>query len=119
LPAEKESFEHFFWYCPTTSRIISRFFQEYINVPIDKTLFFTGAMYTDTNQLINFQKPVLIVFSLLRYCLWNFKLRKKLPTWHGITSEFFYHMHIMSLSSKKFYGSVLNCNWLKSRPEEN
>jgi hypothetical protein len=43
FPAERESVEHFFWFFPTTSKLIERFGVEYLNRVIIKELFFTGT----------------------------------------------------------------------------
>jgi hypothetical protein len=88
LPAERESFSHFFWYCPTSAKIIYKFFENYIVEEKNITLFFSGCVMLQ-NKRVHI-RPLSMVFNILRFILWNFKLRKKLPTWPSVVSEFFY-----------------------------
>jgi hypothetical protein len=87
FPAERETFEHFFWYCPSTNKIITKFFEFFIEGTMSKKFFFTGC--TDEGGTTVFSRPAAIVFNVLSFVLWNFKLRKKLPTWPGVIAEFF------------------------------
>jgi hypothetical protein len=102
FPAERESVEHFFWFCPTTSRIINRFENEFLNVVLTKELFFTG---TRENK---FELVTLIVMSVIKFCLWQFKLRKKVPTWYAFISDFNFIFNSLTASSKKLKIDVSN-----------
>jgi hypothetical protein len=113
FPAEKETFTHFFWYCPTTSSLLKRFFSKYFNREPDYMAFLTGLWETDGRK--EFSNCVAIVCSVLKYCLWIFKLRKKLPSWHSFESEFFYFFNVMLGSSNKHKLEVQRCQWLKRR----
>jgi hypothetical protein len=116
LPAEQESFIHFFWYCPTSAKIIDKFFDSYIEGEKNITLFFSGCV-TLQNKLVHI-RPLSIVFNVLRFILWNFKLRKKLPTWPSVVSEFFYFFNVLLKCSRKFQEEVFNCNSLKRNRDE-
>jgi hypothetical protein len=74
FPAERETFIHLFWHCPSVNKLIKRFFDTYIDGDADPYFFFTGCYRIDnrTELLV----PVLIIFNVLRYAVWNFKLRK-------------------------------------------
>jgi hypothetical protein len=115
LPAERESFSHFFWYCPTSTKIIDKFFENYIEGDKNITLFFSGCV-SRQNKLFH-SRPLSIVFNILRFILWNFKLRKKLPTWPSAVSEFFYLFNIILKCSRKFQEEVYTCNYLKRNRE--
>jgi hypothetical protein len=117
LPAEKETFEHFFWFCPSVNKILTRFFTEYISIPVDKSVFFTGSKRDDDRDAYIFREEVLIIFSLIRFVFWCFKTRKKLPSWHGVCGDFFYTLNVMLKSSKNFNANILGCGWLKIRRE--
>jgi hypothetical protein len=112
LPAERESFAHFFWDCPSSNFVICKFFSMYFreNVRVTKNIFFTGIMNEENSTL---SLPVLLICSLLKYILWIFKLRKKLPSWPSFNSEFFYYFNVLIESSRKFKVAVSTCDWLK------
>jgi hypothetical protein len=112
LPAERETFTHFFWFCPTTHNLIIKFFEVYFRDEVQKTrtLFFTGIVGTNVK---NFSLPVLLVLSLFKYILWNFKLRKKLPSWPSLNNEFLYMFDIITKSSRKIQENVASCKWFK------
>jgi hypothetical protein len=40
LPAERETFQHFFWYCPTTEKIINKFWETFFSGTLCKKGFF-------------------------------------------------------------------------------
>jgi hypothetical protein len=111
LPAERESFIHFFWYCPTSSKIIQRFFETFVEGEINLVSYLTGCIYA--GDKVFFSRPVLIVFNILRFILWNFKLRKKLPTWPSVCSEFYYFFNTLIKCSRKFQDEVFACNSFK------
>jgi hypothetical protein len=50
-------------------------------------MFFLSGCEIRRDKLV-YSKPVSIIFNILRFILWNFKLRKKLPTWPSVVSEF-------------------------------
>jgi hypothetical protein len=102
FPAERKTFQHFFWYCPTTHLVLIKFFREYFKEGFAPTLEFSfwGVAPEPGRKIDNV--PVLIICSLIRYTLWTFKLRKKLPSWPSFQSEFFYHLNSMLASPKKF-----------------
>jgi hypothetical protein len=102
FPAERESVEHFFWFCPTTSKLIERFGFEYLNTAITKELYFTG---TRDN---NFELASLIVMSVIKFCLWQFKLRKKTPSWYSFISDFNFILNSLTAGSKKLKIDVSN-----------
>jgi phage-related protein len=112
FPAERETFQHFFWDCPTTSKIITVFFQRYLTINVDnaRDTYFTGIVFTASKN--EFSLPVFVICCLMKYIFWCFKLKNKLPTWHSFNSEFFYVFNVMLNSSNKFATTVRNCKWL-------
>jgi hypothetical protein len=112
LPAERESFEHFFWNCPTSAALINKFFNIYFRQGtwVKKTVFFTGIV--DEEKKV-FSLPIFFICSLLKYILWVFKLKKKLPNWPSFNSEFLYHFNILMASSLKLSDVINGCNLLR------
>jgi hypothetical protein len=102
FPAERESVEHFFWFCPTTSKLIERFGAEYLNAVVTKELFFTGIRDN------KFELATLIVMSVIKFCLWQFKLRKKVPSWYAFISDFNFIFNSLTASSKRLKIDVSN-----------
>ncbi len=92
---QKESFVHLFRGCPVTSNILLQFLRlNRIVIPSDNTVFEESYWYGTINQATC--KPTLLLFDCFRYCIWNFKSRKKVPTLaslndmiHGIISSIF------------------------------
>jgi hypothetical protein len=116
FPAERETFTHLFWHCPYTNKLIMRFFDTYIDGEVDLSYYLTGCYNPDNSKEISV--PVLIIFNVLRYAIWIFKIRKKLPSWHGLNSEFLYIFDTILRVSKKFKMAVSRCNRLKNRRED-
>jgi hypothetical protein len=112
FPAERKTFIHLFWHCPSVNKLIKRFFDTYIDGNVDLQFFFTGCY--QINNRYELSVLVLIIFNVLRYAVWNFKLRKKLPSWHGLNSEFLYCFDTILNVSRKFNAAVSKCKWLKN-----
>jgi hypothetical protein len=117
LPAELESFSHFFWHCPTTQGLIKKFFDSYLTIECSFSAMHLGC-YTEENKH-KFSVPLAIIGGLFKFVLWNFKLRKRLPTWPSVVSDFFFIFSSMLGASRKFEGEVNRCNLFKRSTEEN
>jgi hypothetical protein len=110
LPAPRETFEHFFWHCPTTTTLLKNFWEYYlVGEPCQKK-FFSGIVDTTDKTSV----PAAVVFGVFKFCLWNFKLRKKMPTAPSINSDFLYVFNSILGSSKKFRESTQRCKILKN-----
>jgi hypothetical protein len=108
LPAQRESFSHFFWDCVAVEKLIYNFSMFAINRTMSKSNFFTGVDDTGT-----FYDTVFLVVSLFKYALWQFKLRKKVPSWPSLKHEFLYLLNILMGSNKTIRIKLLNCNWCR------
>jgi exonuclease III len=95
LPAARESFNHFFWDCPTTGNIISNMLRMYFNTDPFKE-FFTGTY----NENI-FSEVHCIIYDTCKYVLWQFKLKRRLPNIHSFADEVNYLIIQMRMSCKK------------------
>jgi hypothetical protein len=111
LPAVKESYSHFFWYCPTTQGLIKRFFDSFLTIDCSFTAMQLGCYQKDEKMVFSF--PLAIVCGLIKFVLWNFKLRKRLPTWPSVVSDFFFIFSSMLGASRTFEDDVNRCNLFK------
>jgi hypothetical protein len=111
LPAVRESYSHFFWFCPTTQGIIKRFFDSFLTIDCSCTAMHLDC-YQKDNKLV-FSLPLAIVCGLLKFVLCNFKLRKRLPTWPSVVSDFFFIFSSMIGASRTFEDDVNRCNLFK------
>jgi hypothetical protein len=87
FPAERETFQHFFWDCPTSNYVINRFSDMYTRVDENKKkeIYFTGIVRDGNKD--DFVLPVFLVCCIIKYTLWNFKLKHKLPGWYSLFSQ--------------------------------
>jgi hypothetical protein len=71
LPAERETFQHFFWDCPSVNSIIKVFFETFFRdgVELTKEFFLYG---TSPGQ--HYNPAVAVVCAVLKYTLWVIKL---------------------------------------------
>jgi hypothetical protein len=112
LPAERETFTHFFWYCPTVEPLITRFFNTFCTVDPDMDFYFTGTY----NML--FFKPALLVFSLAKFVFWQIKLKKRIPSWYMFITDFNYILGTVMKCSKKIKYMINNCVMFRQPRDE-
>jgi hypothetical protein len=105
LPAERESFVHFFWYCPTVNGILTDFFGRHIAFTVTKRNYFFGTSGDD-----NFCEPVAVVFDILKFVFWQLRIRRRLPNRHNVESEFNYILGLTMNGNKKLKGQINSCN---------
>jgi hypothetical protein len=82
-----ESIVHLFWECTNVGEIIKGFFNELMNtnnLEIDKNKFFTGwcGKSKDNTTFI------LICVHLIKYVIYNFRNKNRLPTFFTLKEEF-------------------------------
>jgi hypothetical protein len=110
LPVPRETFDHFFWHCPTTTFLITKFWEYFlVGGPCQKK-FFSGIIDATEKTSV----PAAVVFGVFKFCLWNCKLRKKMPTAPSINSDFLYLFNSILGSSKKFKEMTQRCKLLKN-----
>jgi hypothetical protein len=108
LPAERETISHFFWYCPYTAQSINHLFQLIFNFLVNIDNFFKG-----TGPDTKYSEALMIQFDLIKYILWLTKLRKRLPSVHSVSSDFFYVSGTTIGYNNKLNTLVTECNWLR------
>jgi hypothetical protein len=108
LPAERETIKHFFWYCPTANQSIIALTGELINFVPSQSNFFLG-----TDNMGAYNDALMLIFDLIKFILWQHKLRKKLPTNHSMRGDFVYFWGIFLGSNKKLKTAVTNSNFVR------
>jgi hypothetical protein len=115
LPAERETFQHFFWECPTSNNLIIKFLENFFraDLPASKELFLYG-----TALGMQYNNTTGIVCGIFQYTFWAIKLKKRFPTWPLVKNEFLYHLNTALGASKKFKQQILTCNLHKQYRDE-
>jgi hypothetical protein len=58
FPAERETFLHFFWYCPVVNNILIAFFHENFRIEVNRREYFLGCRNED-----DFNDSLMIVLT--------------------------------------------------------
>jgi hypothetical protein len=96
LPAERETIQHFFWHCPVSNQSIKTLCSELFNFDTNQLCFFTG---TDDKGI--YHDAINLIYDLIKFILWQHRIRKKLPTQHSMRSDFIFHWNIILGINKK------------------
>jgi hypothetical protein len=83
LPSPLETFAHVFYFCPSVENIINQFCDKYCTRRVSKQEYFTGTVSLSEKE----NKTVSLVFDILRYCIWQCKLAKKIMSFTTIELE--------------------------------
>ena len=99
--AYRENFYHLFYRCPVTCRLLRQWANCLEPVPdIDTPEFCNFYWYGNTDN--DNDPPILVLVpDLFKYCLWKFKLRRKIPSFPAILSEFKFLLGTFCAASKK------------------
>ena len=74
FPAEKESFSHLFYNCPTTNKLLLTFLARFFTInSLTATEFFASKI----NEKEDDNKALQLALDIFRYYIWNCKLEKK------------------------------------------
>jgi hypothetical protein len=114
LPADRETIQHFFWHCPVSNQSITTLCRELFIFDTNKLGFFTG---TDDNG--KYHDAINLIYDLIKFILWQHRIRKKLPTQHSMRSDFIFHWNIIIGSNKKIKNAVTNNNYVRRHNGEN
>ena len=113
LPAPRETFAHLFWYCTVVSRIIGRFSQDYFRIEINLKRFFDGQFTNnETENMVE-----IFVLDTLKYVIWNFKLKKVLPTFLGVCEDVQYELATVTRLNPDIRHILTNSNIFKNNRE--
>ena len=103
FPAEKESFSHLFYYCPTTNKLLSTFLERFFTInSLTATEFFASKI----NEKEDDNKALQLALDIFRYYI-------KIPTVGNIFNEINDTIGtIYSLSSKTKHAAE-SCNFFR------
>ncbi len=84
-----ETFSHLFYDCDTTRSWHEKFLREHLpvnffNNDVEKKMFFVTGFNNRYPRNMFLTTPVL----LFQYCIWEAKLKKKIPSFHTLNEEF-------------------------------
>ncbi len=109
-PVPKETIQHLFYFCPTTTPIITYFYDKYLcNFLVSPATFFLANVSSNEkeNRVLN------ITFDVFRYVLWQYKLEKKIPKFTTFNTEMNYHMGIIIATSVSFNDLLTDCKFFQ------
>jgi hypothetical protein len=112
LPAERESFQHFFWFCPSVYSILTEFLVSNVTFNVSKSNYLFG-----TDSQGNFREPVALLFDVMKFSCWQLKLRKILPNRHNFKTEVDYNIGIILGSNKKIRENFNECELFRRKGE--
>jgi hypothetical protein len=112
LPPERETFMHFFWYCPSVQKVLDTFFQRNIGFNVAKSNYLFS-----TDDKNNFNESLSVVFDLVKFILWQNKLQKTLPNITGLENELNYHLSFILGSSTKLRNKFNGCDLFRRNGE--
>jgi hypothetical protein len=103
LPAPRETFDHFFWYCLEVESIRKNFETRIMAMQMTKRYFFIGP---EGNSQHN--NAIRCILDIFRYTLWTFKLRNRKLNWLSFYDSYNYSMGILVNTSKKLELQLTN-----------
>jgi hypothetical protein len=81
-----ESFYHLFFECPVTNSVLSMILvKNNIVFNLTDTKFCEAYWYGTVNNSLSV--PTLTFFDIFRFCIWNLRLRKKIPRFDTVTEN--------------------------------
>ena len=108
LPAPIESFSHVFFDCPEVNKLLQNIYDKYLLLDLNRNNYFTGEFCErkdDNHALTSF-------LTILRYCIWQFRLQKRSLNFTAFDYEFTYTLDAILISNKKLAGKINNCNFI-------
>jgi hypothetical protein len=95
---------HFFWDCPVTFAAVSDVWNKFITFQMAKNAFFMGLTIREISHWHS-----QIFLDILRFSLWQMKLRKKLPNQHILAADLHYFFNIVAGTDKKIENLLNAC----------
>jgi hypothetical protein len=121
-PIMEETFEHLFFSCPHTNKVLNTFFAEFLhdlNLNLDtekKSFLFTGI-----NPITNSNENCFLssIAKLICYYIWDCKLKKTVPSVQSLTNDVFYNLENMrkansAISNAMTLNLLLCRNWAEA-----
>ena len=105
LPAPIETIQHIFYHCPTIQPIISRFISNYFRVELNDNQYFTGCI----SDQENYNKLAALLFDLVRYTIWQFRLLKKNICYYSFEIEINENLSYITTANRKIELALTSC----------
>jgi hypothetical protein len=107
-----EKFIHLFMECPTTfdwhCQFLGKYFPHliYMDAQQRRSFFFWGRLPGEGTV----NKFLVISVLIFQWCVWEEKLRKKIPSFHTIDNIFAEHIFTLTSMNRKIYSSAEKLN---------
>jgi hypothetical protein len=109
-PVPKETIQHLFYFCPTTTTFITSFYDKYLcNFLLSPATFFLANISGNEKE----NRAINLTFDVFRYVLWQFKLEKKIPKFTTLNTEMNYQMGIIIATSVGFKDLLIDCKFFQ------
>ena len=108
LPAPIESFSHIFYDCPSVSKIIEKFCENFFEPEINRQNYFENSFIPDLKK--NF--AIVTVINILRYSIWQLKLQKSPLSYYTVEVETISLLETITECNKKIKNAIINCEYI-------
>ena len=98
FPAPLETFSHIFFFCEVINPIVTQICNDLLvntNVNVKKKI------YSEICENTDYSRAFSLIMNSLRYCIWQFKLEKRIPSNNLVRTELFYTVKNIRNSSAK------------------
>ena len=107
----EETFLHVFFTCPTTRSLLCTLINRLEPRPDPDLLSFREMYWYGINDSGN-SFILLAIFDIFRYCVWKFKLRRRVPNANMFMREFDFCLDIVCSANVSFRTSIQRLNLL-------
>ena len=113
-PAPLETFSHLFYDCVVINDKIKTICRDLLlENNVNKEIYFSGQICENEK----YNNAFALVMNCLRYCIWELKLEKRIPTLGMLKNEIFYCMKNICNCSKKYKLLVDDCQLFRQYGE--
>ena len=113
-PAPLETFSHLFYDCVVINDKIKTICRDFLlENNVNKEIYFSGQICENEK----YNNAFALVMNCLRYCIWELKLEKRIPTLGMLKNEIFYCMKNICNCSKKYKLLVDDCQLFRQYGE--
>ena len=117
--APRDSFYHFFFRCPVTNRLLRGWAELMEPVPDTESPEFANFYWFGVSGEDTQSRFLPLIPDLFKYCLWKFKLKRKIPNLNVLLNEFEFLLEIFTTASRQLRNGLgqvnLISNFLQAR----
>ena len=114
FPAPLETFSHIFYFCEVINPIVKQICNDLLvnnNVNVKKN--FSGEICENND----YNRAFSLIMNSLRYCIWQFKLEKSIPSNNLVRHKLFYTVKNIRSSSAKYRLLIDGCQLFRQYGE--